>query len=188
MLHSVGSPAEGAYFASNVNVGGKTAVEIDHNPTYPSQWYAGPGDRELDGSYITIHPGDHIVYKAWLWTDASTTGDSSVYSGAVMGLDIYGSNGRLCEISTPDGTTTYPTYPLAHLQNIVPWGSYRWVQVTVDFTVQWQYMADPWGAYGSGGTYATPIAFIPYIAGDSTHATSEYGRMYVAGTELYINP
>ncbi len=59
---------------------------------------------------------------------------------------------------------------------------------TIDFTVQWQYQADPWGAYGSGGAYVTPTAITPWICADSTHSSAEMGRIYVANTELYINP
>jgi len=161
---------------------------MDHNSYLITQWYAGPAVSELDGGWVAIHPGDHIVYKAWLYAESSSIGDASPNSGAVLGLDLYGSKGRLCEISTPEGTPTYPNYPATHTQDVVQWGTFKWVQVTIDFTVQSQYMADPWGAYGSGGTYDTPNAFIPWICADSSNSQNEYGHIYVCNTELYINP
>ncbi len=188
MSWSVGSADAGQYYTYPVSQGGQTAIAMFNNPALVSQWYAGPASAELDGFYISIHPGDHIVYKAWLWTDASSIGDTNQHSGAVLGIDLYGSQGRLCEVSTPEGTTTYPSYPSTHLQDVVPWGSYRWVQVSINFVVQGQYMADPWGAYGAGGTYAAPIAFIPWICADSAHSSQETGKIYVTNTELYINP
>ncbi len=129
MTWSVGSPEASQYYSSPVWQGGQSAIAMLNNPSLIAQSYAGPAASELDGKFIYVHPGDHVVYKAWLWTDASSIGDSNPRSGAVIGIDLYGSNGRLAEVSTPDGTPTYPTYPSSHLQDVVPWGSYRWVQV-----------------------------------------------------------
>jgi hypothetical protein len=144
-----------------------------------------PDTFELDGHWTSINPGDHIVFSVWIWSGASSIGDTNPEHGAKFGLDFY-ANGRICEIATPDGQTTYPSYPNM-ASNVVPWGSGQWVHKTMDFVVQSSYVADPWGAYTAGQVVA-PTGFIPWFGGYTSNTSGEMGSAWIYGTELYINP
>jgi hypothetical protein len=70
----------------------------------------------------------------------------------------------------------------------------RWTHIVFDFTVQNSYIADPAGGY-SAGSNVVPVGFIPWFAGQSMTNTlentghyTETGIVWVADTELYINP
>jgi hypothetical protein len=101
-----------------VTVAGQTAIQMQRNSYYISTGVGGPAIAEADSYYRYINIGDHITYSAWFYTDSSTAGNTDPLSGAVLGLDFYGVQGRICEISTPDGTPTYPTYPTSHSQDV----------------------------------------------------------------------
>lgn len=173
-----------------VTHGGQTCIQMQPNSFYIASGVGGPALSEIDSYGFSINVGDRIVYSAYFYTDASSTGNNDPTSGAVLGLDLYGANGRLCEISTPNGVATWPNYPGSHTQCVVTWNSGGWVYVSINFVVQSTYIADPWGAYGSGGQAVTPIAFIPWICEDyfGSSPNSETAHIYVYGAELQVNP
>ena len=165
-----------------VTQGGQTAIQMQPNSYYKSTGVGGPGTCELDGNFVSVKPGAHITFKAWIYTGASSIGDKGPLYGGSMGIDMYGSNGRICEIHTTNGAVTYPNYPTP---DTVGPNSNGWVHVTMDFTVPSQYEADPWGSYRAG-TMVSPIGFIPWFTWDSSKPSAETAHMWIYGTELYI--
>jgi hypothetical protein len=189
--HSVGSPTESRYFAYPVTQGGRqNCIEMDHNPVCTAYE---PDESELDGTFVKIQPGDHVVFTVWLWTGAATTTETNSRSGAVIGIDMFGSSGRIGELSSSDGKETYPNYPATMQNVVVHYGSNAWVQVTMNFVVQSQYMADPWSGVAGGqaysaGTMVTPTHCCPWICGFSSSPSNEYAKIYVCGAQLTITP
>jgi hypothetical protein len=169
-----------------VSKGGQTAMQMTPNAYYES--YGFPACDELDGDYTYIAVGNTIYFSAYVWTDPSSFGDTDYgLAGGAIGIDLYGANGRICEISTPTGLPSYPSYPASMAQCRVSPGSNGWVKVTIAFTVASQYEADPWGGYAAG-SMATPTACIPWFCWDSSNPPAETAKMWVYDTTLQIDP
>ena len=49
----------------------------------------GNAERECDGTWYSVKPGDRIVAKVWIWVGNSADGDTSPYSGGRLGMDLY---------------------------------------------------------------------------------------------------
>jgi hypothetical protein len=188
----IGSNTTGYVVGNGFNIypvteNGQTAIEMLRNPA-TSVWNSAD-DRELDGQLTSIQPGDTITYTAWLMTTASSERDTNPEHGATIGLDFYGPNGRICEIHTSNGETSYPNYPSTAAVTVM-WGTGTWTQVTISFVVQSSYEADPWGAY-TAGQQVVPTGFIPWICGYSNSwpgGSPENGTVYATNTQIYINP
>jgi len=189
----IGSTIDGGAASSMdtypVAYGGQTCIQMSPNAYYIStRDGGGVADCEMDGEYTSVNVGDQIVFSAYIWTGSSTVGDNgNALLGGRIALDFYGAKGRICEIATPTGIPSYPNYPASMAQCTVSPNSNGWVKVSLDFTVQSQYEADPWGGY-TGGTMATPTAFIPWFAWYSSNISAETAHMYIYDTELYIIP
>ncbi len=167
--------------------GGQTAIQMQPNDAFKASGVGGPAICEIDSYARSVNVGAHITYSAWFWTDSSTVGDTNRLSGAVLGLDLYGKSGRICEISTPDGQQTYPNFPTSHVNEVVHWGSGAWVKCTIDFVVQPQYMDETSGP--NYGVSQTPTSFIPWVCGDSfsTAHDSEAATLYAYDIELSVS-
>jgi hypothetical protein len=173
---------------------GQTALKTVYNPNYG---VGSRGENEVDGQWIPVSPGDHIYFTALVWTSASSLGDTDLFDGGRIGIDMYG-NGRICEIDMTDGRQGNdamwngdPTfYALS-----VPWGSGQWVRCTMNFIVPASYVADgngPNAAY-SAGTVVTPSGFIPWMSGPDSYIYKQTGKIekgavYYADTQIYVNP
>jgi len=145
--------------------------------------------RECDGPYISIAPGDQIVFSCWIKTTASSLGDTNPNSGGRIGIDFYSNTGRITGTASPDGSVWTPTtgYPSNTYLNYVHWGTSTWTQVTMSFTIPSTYPAD--GA--SGGYYAgqpvTPTAILPWMqVWSSTYGASDQGQAWFANPQLTI--
>jgi len=136
---------------------------------------------------IGVKPGDHIVFKVWMKTSASTIGDNTTESGVRLGIDFYGSIGRIVGIQSPDGSYWPPQsgFPSNQYLNFVNWGS-DWQQRTMDFIVQNQYYTDPFTS--NPGQLAMPDSMIPWIQVYTPNGFAEEGVAWFADAELYINP
>lgn len=169
---------------------GRTAIRLDPDPDYIARW-GWPVTNEINSAWFSIKPGDHIVFKMWLWTTSSTVGDDGnpFAGGAMMGIDVYG-NGRICGLTTPDGKCAWPDYTPEYTQNIVPFGSGAWIQKTMDFIVQDYYIADPFNVEGGHEAYehVVPTGMIPTLNINTHNPNTEKASIYLADTELYINP
>jgi len=187
----------------SVGLSGVTNVVLDNSVLYngqPTIRISPTGssidpDRENDGPWITVHPGDHLVFTGWIKTSASSIGDTYIYHGCAMGLDFYGAKGRITGCSSPTGKTNPSSssgpWPSDNGGTFVSWGK-GWTQVRMDFVVQSQYPADYLGSgFGtnfaySPGTKVTPTALIPFFS--VMDSSGEQGVAWFAGAVLYINP
>jgi hypothetical protein len=105
------------------------------------------GTREVDGAWIGVKPGDHIVMSAWIKTAPYTT--SVLFSGAEIGCDFYISSSQGHGIATIDSAGHQAGHPNeAEIANdycsstggitYVNWGS-DWTLITWDFYVPTNY-------------------------------------------------
>ncbi|MGA3061353.1 MAG: hypothetical protein ABSD92_13445 [Candidatus Bathyarchaeia archaeon] len=171
-----------------VTYGGQTCIQMSPNAYYISTGDGGNvANCEMDGTWSSISPGDKIYWSAYIWTGTATVpGDLTGYDqGVKIALDFYGPDGRICEIATPTGIPSYPSYPSSMTQMTVPFNSGGWVQVSMTFTVQSQYEADPWGGY-TAGTMVTPTSFVPWISEFSTNLSAETAKAWIYDTTLYV--
>ena len=139
---------------------------------------------------IRVKPGDHIVFRVWMKTSASSLGCTHPNSGVRIGIDFNQGQGLyITGASTPDGLawTKENGFPANQYLNYVNWG-HDWEQRTMDFIVQPQYQAD--GLYGNvAGTWMIPDRIIPWIqVWCCDDGNLDGGVAWFADAELYINP
>jgi len=167
-------------------------MEKGSDPSKPREILA--ADKTQSDWCIRVKPGDHIVFKVWMKTSASTIGDNSPYSGVRCGIDFYAPAGDGTEgtyitgTATPYGETWTPSggFPVNQKLNYVNWGS-DWQQRTMDFIVQNQYYTDPFTS--NPGQLMTPDRIIPWIqVWSDTYGNADNGIAWFADAELYINP
>jgi hypothetical protein len=139
---------------------------------------------------IRVKPGDHIVFKIWMKTSASTIGDTTPTSGIRFGFDMYNSGGRITGIQSPDGAAPYGNpiqYPSNQYLNYVNWGS-DWQQKIMEFIVPNQYSTDGILGYPIG-QMQTPDRMIPWIhVWSDNYGNADNGIAWFADAQLYINP
>ncbi|HZK68864.1 MAG TPA: hypothetical protein VFC36_04620, partial [Paludibacter sp.] len=171
----------------NVRYNGEPTMRQD--PVWSTNNYA----REVNGPYLNVKPGDHIVFSCWIKTTASSYGDKDLNSGARIGIDFYGTKGALGGSVSPNGAvwTTTGGYPSNTYLNYVHWGTNTWTKIEMSFTVAQSYPA----IYGYAGNYnyatgqwVTPSAIIPFMqVYSSTYGTSDSGQAWFADPQLTIN-
>jgi hypothetical protein len=138
--------------------------------------------REANGIWYNIKPGDHIVAKCWMKTDPSGFGDTNPYSGARIGLDFYGSAGRILGIEG----NAYPETDAAQRANYVPWGTSTWTQRTIEITVPATFSADGDLGYPAGSV-VVPTSFVMWMQGwSSSYGSTDPAKIWFADAELYI--
>jgi len=114
---TMGSAPQYAYIDTSVTHNGHVSIRVEQDYVV--------GTREVDGTWRTVHPGDHIVIQCWIKT--STPTDSDPYSGARVGADIYGGGASYI-------VDSYPHDGSEHLNSLVHWGS-DWTLKTWDFII-----------------------------------------------------
>jgi len=137
--------------------------------------------REVDGTWYTVNPGDHIVAKCWMrvLTDSSTLGYPQC--GARIGIDFYG----------------YVNGVFSHLPADAFWHNYyggdfsqmyvrdsnggAWQQKTIDVIV-------PATATDSAGNVGTVTMFVMWLQGSPWIEHSTASTVWFADAELWINP
>jgi hypothetical protein len=77
---------------------------------------------EVDGAWIPVSPGDHIVLSIWVKTSTSTSTDPS--SGSFFGFDFYGQSNRGYGIlgDSPTNSAGQPTGTEIQWGNPTAWG------------------------------------------------------------------
>jgi hypothetical protein len=137
---------------------------------------------ECDGPWLTVHPGDHVVFSVWMKTTNGCGGRS--------GIDFYDAGGgRISGTNSPTGKFWNPVngYPSDNEGTYVPVNS-GWTKVTIDFIVPATICADPWSSYSSG-TYVAPAAMAPWVQGWLPDYNPRFAcSFWFAATQLYINP
>ena len=176
-------------------IGGVANVVLDTNVLYngnPTIRIDPPGNtgnaaRECDGPYISIAPGDQIVFSCWIKTTASSLGDTNPNSGGRIGIDFYSAAGRITGTDAPDGSVWTPTGGWPNGQTYVNWNTNTWTQVTISFTVPSTYPADGTTGSYSAGQLVIPTAIIPWMqVWSSTYGASDQGQAWFANSQLTI--
>jgi hypothetical protein len=156
-----------------------------HDPYFQGTYHS--LDREINGQWRAINPGDTVVFSADIWTGASTIGDSSSYNGGLLFVDAYGSGGRGCQINNKGGVgTPVRAGGVYDYQNdAVPWGSGAWVHKTFSWVVPYILSGDNFGDYPLDEQF-TPTGFIPILNSSSSDPPHEGAAVYYKNIELYI--
>ena len=193
----------------NPYYGTTQAGEIDYSNLSPNGYpsmkiYASAP--EIDEYFYAVHPGDHIVFCAWLKTD----GTSAIPYGVNIGIDFYGNGYSIdglpssgSELNYFSGTTWNPTSPsnphwvsttgTAAGYNVmyVRWGTTNWVQMQYDFIVpNVAYTKCPYIAYPHTipSTYINSVVL--WVGSQEAVGNLVYGShtAWIADSEFYINP
>ena len=151
------------------------------------------GTREVDGAWIGVKPGDHIVMSAWIKTAPYAT--TALFSGAEIGCDFYISSSQGAGIATIDSAGHQAGHPNeAEIANdyssstggitYVNWGK-DWTLITWDFyvpTTYYNYVTR------SSILSCNPVqidCMVMWFGGRNTQANA---FCWFADTALYINP
>ncbi len=143
--------------------------------------------REVNGKWIPVKPGDHIIFKAWMKVDyvagyQFSPEDANTWRGARIGVSYYGSTGIIEDIIGPSGAL--PASAADSMACWVLWNTSGWVQKTMDFVVP-ETVPDR-----ATGTLEVPVGIIPWfqVLGYPNNQPTSLGSGWMADAELYINP
>jgi hypothetical protein len=149
------------------------------------------GSREVDGAWIGVNPGDHIVYSVWIKTSAYKTSD--MFPGGRLGMDFYIGSSRGGGIATCDASGYQAGHP-NDVENVagnwrVVWGS-DWTQVTWDLhipTTYYTYVTTT--VNGVPGIYTcNPVQINSMVAWFDVRGATDTANAWFADPQLYINP
>ena len=149
--------------------------------------------REVDGDFIQVKPGDHIVFKVWIKTGHSTLGQDGVSgNGGFMLFDYYSATHRLHEHSSDN--------PLSDVQGSDKWNTYlndptRYVPFNSDWTLRTLDTIVPsqiWDDTTRQLATVSITGIIPVLQASGyivppNHLQDE-GQVWFADAVLYINP
>lgn len=146
------------------------------------------GNSGADHDGLTVHPGDHIVMSVWIKTGGSVPVS---YAGARMGMDVYGSTGRITGVHSVQQASDGCRSTTGIDENYVHWGS-DWTLVTWDFVMPATYISDGGSASISNnyanGQAVTPATIIPWIqVWDANYPNNAY-TCYFSDFQVHINP
>jgi hypothetical protein len=148
--------------------------------------YSSRQTREVDGKWVNIHPGDHVIFSCWIKTD-SFSGTTYPWSGGRIGIDLYIPVGDGSVSIIDDGHPTDQESSKGIC--VVGWGK-DWTKVTWDFVVPSTvyYSAREWI---SGQLVTIPIPNGAQIGGCivwlDARELKDSAYAYFADSELYIN-
>ena len=147
------------------------------------------GTREVDGAWISVKPGDHIVFSCWIKTAAFSTSDP--YAGARIGMDFYVQSSQGLGIATIDAQGHQAGHP-NDVENVagvcrVPWGN-GWTLVTWDVYVPTTYFT-----YVTTGTAGNPcscnsVQISSMVGWFSVGGVTDNAYAWFADSSLYVNP
>jgi hypothetical protein len=144
------------------------------------------GTREVDGAWLNVKPGDHIVFSCWIKTAAFKSSDS--YAGARIGLDFYLSSSQGTGIATIDSAGHQAGHP-NDAENVagtcrVSWGS-DWTLVTWDIYVPTTY----YSYVTTNGVHScTPVQISSVVAWFDVREVTDNAYAWFADPTFYINP
>jgi hypothetical protein len=130
----------------------------------------------------------------WCWIKTTGT-PGPAGTGARLGIDFYGANGRISGSASPQEAaagTDWPNAPsnilATEYQYLVPWGTTSWTLITWSFNV-------PAVCIGDGGTQAyaegqqgIPIACIPWCQILGSNGPWDTYTSWFSDLQFYINP
>lgn len=196
-----GNPPYIVFLDTVVTYGGTPTVRVEYHTTLDSN-----GAREVNTPWISVNPGDHIIFK--IWSKNNTMTNSAHNTGVFMGIDFYGSyfivdtqphgekqSGTLwysCGNSHwVSGTyNTWKDYTNSFLDTNEEnyrrqWGSTAWTQLIWDLTIPTRTYTKDLPAW----TTTSPASQIHgIIAWFGARAVGDTASAWFANPELYINP
>lgn len=187
-----------SYTGMHYGIGGVSNVVLDEAVLYLGEssvridpvGSSGNTAREANSYYLSVATGDVITYSVWIKTGESSFGDVDLNSGGRIGIDFYGTSGRIGASQSPDGDPSWVAgvWDDQTYRNYVNWGE-DWTKVTMSFTVPDVFPADLWCASGyTSSEYYEPTAIIPWLqVWSSTYGAADEGSVWFAASELYIN-
>ncbi len=153
------------------------------------------GTREDDGTWISVKPGDHIIFSAWIKTASWAGSGLNAYSGAEIGWDYYISSSHGYGIATVDAEGHQAGHPndaeiannyssLTGGKTYVPWGT-DWTLMTWDFNVPNTY----YNYVTTNGVYScSPVqinSMVPWWGGRDVTANAS---CWFADPVFMVNP
>ena len=193
-----------ATYDPSVTYNGNPSIQdIGNSPINP--------EGEVDGAWIPISPGDHIVMSVWVKTSSSTSTD--LQSGATFGIDFLG-NSNLGEAiigssstqqaGQPTGAELACGSPSAYGYTInaangltqvgglickVPFGVSTWTEIQWDFIVPSTYYTYQWinpSGSGTGGVSSvSPTQINDMVCWFTVHDNVGDGTTWYANSTLY---
>lgn len=154
-------------------------ASVDYSVTYNGQptLRFNTGKCEVNDGWIAVKPGDHVVFKCWIKTNPSSG------RGGIIGFDVYGTYGRLWEVSNEASGNDNNSFksPKSWNYQYVPYGR-DWTQMTIDITIPSTTFTH--NDYGQSITPQQIRGLIPWLGPMNSISAS----IWFAGAELYINP
>jgi len=146
-------------------------------------------NRECDGTWYPVKPGDHIVAKVWIKTNPSSLGDTQSNHGGRIGIDFY--THTSAGYGIVDGCdevigTTPPGSNIPGQDCVLSWNNSIWTQKGWDVIV-------PTAQYTTvhiGSTVQTcnPVQIDSLVVWLDVRPVADAGLVWFADAELYINP
>ena len=149
------------------------------------------GSREVDGAWINVRPGDHIVFSAWVKTSYCQSSD--MLAGARLGMDFYISSSQGYGIATIDAVGHQAGHP-SDAENVagvarLPWGN-DWTLLVWDIyvpTTYYTYVTN--GAAGNYGVHScNPVQISSMVPWFDARSLTDNGYAWLSDTSFYINP
>lgn len=149
------------------------------------------GSREVDGAWINVKPGDHIVFSAWVKTASYTSND--IFAGARIGMDFYISSSQGCGIATIDAVGHQAGHP-SDAENVagvsrLPWGN-GWTLLVWDIyvpTTYYTYVTN--GAAGNYGVHScNPVQISSMVPWFDARSLNDNAYAWLSDTTFYVNP
>ncbi len=149
------------------------------------------GTREVDGAWLSVKPGDHIVFSCWVKTASYSSKDP--YAGARIGMDFYASTSAGSGIPYTNPTTTDAGHP-TNAENVYGggrsvWGR-DWTLVTWDVyvpTTVYTYVlngaTNQWSVKSCSPTQISSV--IPWF---DVRGVTDNAYAWFADPTFYINP
>jgi len=135
-------------------------------------------DREIDGTWLPVTPGDHVIANCWILVGDSGEPDPTAWEGGRLGMDFYA--------RTSIGYTivlSRPAWNAEHIDSVVKWGTKTWVKKTWNFIVPDTYFTE----HREGEIFA-PIQIDSMVLWLDVRSYTDPGNVYFADGELYIYP
>ena len=151
------------------------------------------GTREVDGAWIEVKPGDHVVFSAWV--KSNNFSSSNPCSGVEIGFDFYINSSQGYGIATIDSDGHQAGHPndieIANDYSTwtggityVPWGT-DWTLITWDFHVPTAYYTYVTNAAVQSCNPIQINSMVPWVTGRDITADA---YCWFADPTLQINP
>ena len=135
--------------------------------------------REVDGTWLNVAVGDNIVASCWILCGDSSTGDTSPYAGARLGIDLYAHTSAGYGI-----VDSYPHDGTEDMNSFVNWGTNTWTLKTWDITIPSTYYTTDL----SNGRTCNPVQIDSFVLWLQVLQPTDAGLAWFAASQLYINP